>query len=76
MESRGAPTASDSALEGALPRLAQTRHDLNNRLMAALAEVQLLLLDQSTPEAKQSYEFIQEELRAMRDLIASMSDLR
>ena len=76
MESRGAPTASDSGLEGARPSLAKTRHDLNNRLMAALAEVQLLLLDQATPEAKQSYEFIQDELRAMRDLIATLDDPR
>ena len=73
MESRGAPSAPDASLEGSL---AKTRHDLNNRLMAALAEVQLLLLDQATPEAKQSYEFIQDELRAMRDLIATMADPR
>ena len=52
------------------------RHDLNNLLMAALAEVQLLMLDKTTPETRQSYEFIQEQLRAMRDIIATMSDPR
>lgn len=76
IEARGAPRSSTSGkgVDGAPSSLAATRHDLNNLLMAALAETQLLLLDQVTPETKQSYEFIQEQLRGMRDLIAAMAD--
>ena len=54
-------------LKGVLAEVARVRHDLNNPLTSALAEVQLLLL---------VLEVIQSQLRRMRDLIASTTHLR
>ena len=60
---------------GAL-EVARIRHDLNNPLTSALAEVQLLLFDANDEELRESLEVNQNQLRRMRDLIASTSHMR
>ena len=63
-------------LRGVLADVARIRHDLNNPLTSALAEVQLLLFDTEDEEVREALEVIQSQLRRMRDLIASTSYLR
>jgi signal transduction histidine kinase len=63
-------------LEGVLSEIARVRHDLNNPLTSALAEVQLLLFDVTDEEERESLEVMQEQLRRMRDMIASTKHLR
>ena len=63
-------------LRGVLSEVAQVRHDLNNPLTSALAEVQLLLFDETDEEIRESLEVIQSQLRRMRDLVASTSHMR
>jgi len=57
--------------------LSRARHDINNPLTSALAEVQLLLLDSgSDPGLAESLEIIQEQLRRIRDLVIGLSRFR
>ncbi len=63
-------------LEGVLSEIARVRHDLNNPLTSALAEVQLLLFDVTDEEERESLEVMQDQLRRMRDMIASTKHLR
>jgi len=57
--------------------LSRARHDINNPLTSALAEVQLLLLDgASDPGLAESMEIIQEQLRRIRDLVIGLSRFR
>lgn len=56
--------------------ISQARHDLNNPLTSGLAETQLLLMDVEEGEIRESLEVIQEQLRRIRDLVASLSVLR
>lgn len=57
--------------------LSRARHDINNPLTSALAEVQLLLLDgDSDPELSESLEIVQQQLRRIRDLIIGLSRFR
>jgi signal transduction histidine kinase len=57
--------------------LSRARHDINNPLTSALAEVQLLLLDgESDPGLAESMEIIQEQLRRIRDLVIGLSRFR
>ena len=63
-------------LRGVLSEVARVRHDLNNPLTSALAEVQLLLFDETDEEIRESLEVIQSQLRRMRDLVASTSHMR
>ena len=63
-------------LHGVLVDVARARHDLNNPLTSALAEVQPLLFDEQDEEARESLEVIQGQLRRMRALIAATSYLR
>lgn len=63
-------------LRSVLSEVARVRHDLNNPLTSALAEVQLLLFDAMDEEVRESLEVIQSQLRRMRDLIAATSHLR
>lgn len=66
-------------LQGVLAQVARVRHDLNNPLTSALAEVQLALMDTEGPEhteIRESLETIQAQLRRIRDLIASSGHLR
>ena len=63
-------------LQRILADVARVRHDLNNPLTSALAEVQLMLFDASDEELRESLEVIQTQLRRMRDLVASTSHMR
>ena len=63
-------------LQRVLTRVARVRHDLNNPLTSALAEVQLLLLDTEEGDAREALEVVQTQLRRIRDLIASTGHLR
>jgi len=56
--------------------VAKARHDLNNPLTAGLAEVQLLLMDEHSPELTESLEIMQEQYRRLRDMVLDMSRLR
>jgi signal transduction histidine kinase len=59
-----------------LDEISHARHDLNNPLTSALAETQLLLMDITEGEAKESLEVVQRQLRRMRDMIRELSPLR
>lgn len=65
------PNGAGDAKDTAAADLARMRHELNNHLTAALAEVQLLLMDVDTDELRESYEIIQESLRGMRAAVAA-----
>jgi len=57
--------------------LARVRHDLNNPLTAALAEVQLLLMDQpGDSEEAESLRVVEAQLKRIRDLVAKLSAYR
>ncbi len=57
--------------------LSRARHDINNPLTSALAEVQLLLLDgESDPGLSESLDIVQQQLRRIRDLIIGLSRFR
>jgi len=73
LRARTHPTENGVALDqkSALAEMAKVRHELNNHLTAALAETQLLLMDVTNDELEESYEMIQEQLRKMREAIAS-----
>ncbi len=62
-------------LEAALASISHVRHELNNHLMTAMAEVQYLLLDESSDEVRESHGVILAQLRAMRDIVAGTADL-
>lgn len=63
-------------LRDALGHVRRVRHDINNPLTAALAEVQLLLMDAEEGEARESLEVIQEQLRRIRDRVQELAELR
>lgn len=57
--------------------LSRARHDINNPLTSALAEVQLLLLDgEADPGLAESLNIVQQQLRRIRDLIIGLSRFR
>ncbi len=61
----------------ALPVLSRVRHDINNALTAAFAEVQLLLLDIAPgSEEERSLRSVETQLRRVRDLVAELSPIR
>ena len=63
-------------LRRALVEIARVRHDVNNPLTAALAEVQLLLFDIEDEESRESLTITQNQLRRIRDMMASTTHLR
>lgn len=64
-------------LREALIQIAKNRHDVNNPLTAALAETQILLMDaDDDPETREALLTVQEQLRRIRDLVASTGHLR
>lgn len=64
-------------LRHSLRMVARIRHDVNNPLTAAMAEVQLLLMDlEEGTELTESVELVQEQLRRIRDEIAELARLR
>ena len=57
--------------------VARARHDINNPLTSALAEVQLLLLDgNDDPMIIESLNLVQEQLRRIRDLVIDLTRFR
>ena len=63
-------------LREALIQIAKTRHDVNNPLTAAVAEVQILLMDAGDdPEAQEGLLVVQEQLRRIRDLMVATRHL-
>ena len=57
--------------------LSRARHDINNPLTSALAEVQLLLLDgDSDPALAESMDIVQQQLCRIRDLVIGLSRFR
>lgn len=63
-------------LRAVLREVAKARHDINNPLTAALAEVQILLMDVTDEEIRESLEITQRQLRKMRDLLAATGHIR
>ncbi len=63
-------------LHGVLCEVARARHDLNNPLTSAMAEVQILLMDAPGEAAEESLLVIQEQLRRMRDRLLDTRHLR
>jgi signal transduction histidine kinase len=62
-------------LNRALAEMSRVRHDLNNPLTAAMAETQLLLMDAAEDEARESLEAVLQQLRRIRDMLASSRHL-
>jgi signal transduction histidine kinase len=63
-------------LHGVLSDIARVRHDLNNPLTSALAEVQILLMDAPSGAEAESLLIIQEQLRRLRDRLVATKHLR
>ncbi len=64
-------------LHEVLARIARGRHDMNNSLTAAVAEVQLLLMDvEEGSETEEGLQVIQTQLERIRDLVAGLRELR
>lgn len=63
-------------LHGVLSEIARVRHDLNNPLTSALAEVQILLMDAPSGAEAESLLIIQEQLRRLRDRLVATKHLR
>jgi len=63
-------------LQQILSAVSRVRHDLNNPLTSALAEVQLLLMDAEDGEMREALEVVQTQLRRIRDLIAATGHLK
>lgn len=60
-----------------LTELARIRHDMNNPLTAALAEVQLVLMDiERGSEVEGALQTVEEQLRRIRDMISELTVLR
>ena len=70
----GAPYLLD--LRRIMKDVSHARHDLNNPLTSALAETQLLLMDEPGGEVQASLETVQHQLRRLRDLIKLLSPIR
>lgn len=59
-----------------LGEISRARHDINNPLTSALAEVQLLLMDVEEGEVREGLEVTQTQLRRIRDLVADTGHIR
>jgi signal transduction histidine kinase len=72
----GAEDAQVLELRHVLTRVARARHDLNNPLTSAMAETQLVLLDARDPGLRSGLEAVEEQLRRIRDLVATLRIFR
>lgn len=73
----GGSEAGTLSLRGTLAEVARLRHDINNPLTAALAEVQLLLLDvEPGGEEEMALGVVETQLKRIRDLVAELSGFR
>jgi signal transduction histidine kinase len=62
---------------GLLRDLSRIRHDINNPLTAAFAEVQLLIMDvEPGTELGEALAIVEEQLFRIRDLVAELSSFR
>lgn len=59
-----------------LQEVSRARHDINNPLTSAMAEVQLLLMDVGEGEVREGLDVIQTQLRRIRDLVADTGHIR
>jgi signal transduction histidine kinase len=74
---RGGPDAALLSFRYAVGILSKIRHDVNNPLTAALAEIQLLLMDTTEgTEERQALLTVEQQLHRIRDLIALLNALR
>jgi signal transduction histidine kinase len=65
------------SLRLALGDVARVRHDLNNPLTAALAEVQLLRMERPEgSEDAEALEVVEEQLKRIRDMVAGLASFR
>jgi len=65
------------SFRSALVLLSRVRHDINNALTVALAEVQLVLLDlDSKSEAAASLRVVESQVERIRDLVRDLSAIR
>lgn len=76
LERRGSAGEAVFDVRSVIDFVARVRHDVNNPLTSAMAETQLLLMDVEDGETRESLEVVQEQLRRIRDLMASTSHLR
>jgi signal transduction histidine kinase len=76
IEAEGSP-AGLLSFRHALKDLARLRHDLNNPLTAALAEVQLLLLDQvAGSDEEAALTVVEDQIRRLGELVAELAPYR
>jgi len=60
-----------------IPALSRVRHDINNALTSAFAEVQLLLMDMPPDgEEAAALRTVETQLRRVRDLVAELTPIR
>jgi signal transduction histidine kinase len=60
-------------VEDLLDRLRTVRHEINNPLAAALAEVQLQLMDAPDDETRRAFGVVQDQLRRIKALVAALA---
>lgn len=63
-------------LRAILQEVSRARHDINNPLTSAMAEVQLLLMDVEEGEVREGLDVVQTQLRRIRDLVADTGHIR
>jgi hypothetical protein len=63
-------------LRSTLAEISRARHDANNPLTSALAEVQLLLMDDLGGETASALQVVLDQLHRIRDLVAATGHLR
>ena len=75
--STGGSAAGYLAFRGAMADLSKVRHDINNPLTAALAEVQLSLLDvEPDSELETSLKVVERQIRRIRDMVMELNHYR
>ncbi|TVP56732.1 MAG: hypothetical protein EA351_07395 [Gemmatimonadales bacterium] len=73
----GGSAAGYLSFRHAMADLATVRHDINNPLTAALAEVQLTLLDvEPGSEQEESLQVVERQIRRIRDLVIELNAYR
>ncbi len=73
----GGSAAGYLSFRHAMTDLATVRHDINNPLTAALAEVQLTLLDvEPGSEQEESLQVVERQIRRIRDLVIELNAYR
>ncbi len=77
LERRGKEGPARLSFRLALEEASRVRHDINNPLTAAMAEVQLLLMDlEPDSEVGSAIRLIEDQLRRIRDLVAELPEHR